>query len=95
LNGDTVRSCPASTGDTDTGITSIDTGGVALAAIQGVKREKDSQLAQLVQLAAEKDREIAALQAELPQLRAEYDGRMMQLEMALTEVLQNRSSEKL
>jgi hypothetical protein len=46
-------------------------------------------------LAAEKDREISALQAELPQLRAEYDGRMMQLEMALTEVLQNRSSEKL
>jgi hypothetical protein len=92
LNDDTVRFCPASTGDTDTGITSIDTGGVALAAIQGVKREKDSQLAQL---AAEKDREIAALQAELPQLRAEYDGRMMQLEMALTEVLQHRSSEKL
>jgi hypothetical protein len=92
LNGDTVRSCPASTGDTDTGITSIDTGGVALAAIQGGKREKDSQLAQL---AAEKDREIAALRAELPQLRAEYDGRMMQLEMALTEVLQHRSSEKL
>ena len=34
-------------GDTATGITSIDTGGVALAAIQGVKKEKDREIESL------------------------------------------------
>lgn len=34
-------------GSTDKGLSSIDTGGVALAAIQGIKKEKDSEVEQL------------------------------------------------
>lgn len=60
-------------GDTDKGISSIDTGGVALAAIQGIKREKDA--------------EILALKAELKTQNHEQQERILQLEMALQEVL--------
>jgi len=59
-------------GDTDTGISSIDTSGVALAAIQAVKLEKDHQL-------EEKDRQIAALNKEL----SAQAQRLAQLELAL------------
>jgi hypothetical protein len=62
-------------GDTSTGISSIDTGGVALAAIQAVKIEKDT--------------EIARLKLEL----SKQEERVLQLEIALAEVLRNQSSE--
>lgn len=75
-----------SLGDTDKGISSIDTGGVALAAIQAVKNEKDSEIAQVKS-------ENKVLKSELRQLRAEQDERMMQLEMALAEVLRHQSKE--
>ena len=76
-------------GSTDKGITSIDTGGVALAAIQAVKQEKDSQL-------AEKEREMNKLRGELQKLEAQQVSqaeRMMQLELALAELLRERSAE--
>jgi hypothetical protein len=72
-----------SLGDTDRGITSIDTGGVALAAIQGVKKEKDRQIAQLI---AEKDAEIDALKKEVALLKSQQNERMLQIEMALAEL---------
>lgn len=61
-------------GDTDTGISSLDTGGVALAAIQAVKIEKDT--------------EIARLELELET----QEERVLQLEIALAEILRNQSS---
>jgi len=64
-------------------ISTVDASGVALAAIQGLKREKDSQI-------AAKNREIAALRAELQQLRANHAERLLQLEMLLAEVLRNQ-----
>jgi len=76
-------------GSTDKGITSIDTGGVALAAIQAVKQEKDSQL-------ADKERQMNRLRGELQQLKVlqvSQEERMIQLEMALAEVLRDRSAE--
>lgn len=75
-------------GHTEKGITSIDTGGVALAAIQGVKKEKDADIARLV---AEKDAQVAKLQEQLHQ----QEDRMMQLELALTELMRQQSSQAL
>lgn len=76
-------------GGTDKGISPVDTGGVALAAIQGLKQTTDNKL-------AEKDRHIAALESDLQQLRATQAlqaDRMLQLELALTEVMRNQSAE--
>jgi len=74
-------------GDSPTGISSIDTGGVALAAVKGLKQEKDDQIEQLK---AESDA-LAAKNARLEaQLEAQAE-RMVQLELALTEVLRNQS----
>jgi cell division protein FtsB len=60
-------------GETDTGITTVDADGVALAAIQGLNQrlvqsveEKDRQIADL---RAEKDGQIASLRAELAELK--------------------------
>jgi hypothetical protein len=72
-------------GDTDKGIASIDTGGVALAAVQGVKKEKDLEIAQLI---ADKDAEISALRFEIQQLKLEQDERLLQLEMAISGLMQ-------
>ncbi len=71
-------------GGTDKGITTVDAGGVALAAIQGLKHEKDAQL-------AEKDAQIANLRDRLEQ----QEDRMLQLELALTEFLRNQSADVL
>jgi hypothetical protein len=76
-------------GNTDKGITSIDTGGIALAAIQGVKQEKDAEMAELSRLAAQKDARIENLEAQLQ----EQEDRMMQLELALTELMRQQSSQ--
>jgi hypothetical protein len=70
-------------GGTDSGISSIDTGGVALAAIQGLQAQLEDKAAQLEQVRSEN----AALRAELQ----EHDQRMMQLELALGQ-LQRKSS---
>ena len=57
-------------GDTDKGISSIDTGGVALAAIQALKNEN-----QLTQLAlAEKDNEIGELKTQISTLTTLVEG---------------------
>ena len=69
-------------------ISTVDISGITLAAIQGLKQEKDAEIAELASEAAEKDREIADLQVQL-QLQGD---RMIQLEMALAEVLRNHSS---
>lgn len=66
-------------GSTDKGIASVDTGGVALAAIQGMKKEKDI--------------EIAALKAELKAQKIEYEERLLRLEMNLSRLLSNHSGE--
>ncbi len=52
-------------GENPTGIATLDTSGVALAAIQGLKAEQDKELAALKK---EKDAEITALQTKLAQL---------------------------
>jgi len=77
-------------GDTDKAITSIDTGGVAFAAIQGLKQEKDQEIAELI---ADKDAEIVALRLEFEQLKSEQDERIMQLEMALMELQRAQAGE--
>jgi hypothetical protein len=76
-------------GSTSKGITTVDAGGVALAAIQGLKQEKDEELARLV---AAQDAQIVALKNELENLRSEQDDRLLQLEITLAEVLRGRSS---
>ena len=58
-------------GENTTTISAVDADGVALAAIQGLNRKVDMKDAHIVALKAEKDREIAALQAEATTLRAE------------------------
>ncbi len=73
-------------GESPTTISTIDTGGVALAAIKGLKQEKDSQIEQL---RADKDNEIESLKAQMKQ----QDERVLQLEMALAELLRVRSGE--
>jgi len=78
-------------GDTDKGITSIDAGGVALAAIQGVKREKDREFAQLI---AEKNAEIDLLRTELEQLKLAQDERILQLEMAVSSLINSREGDR-
>lgn len=76
-------------GGTSQGITTVDAGGVALAAIQGLKQEKDEELARLV---AAQDAQITALKKELESLRSEQDDRLLQLELSLAEVLRDKSS---
>jgi hypothetical protein len=76
-------------GKTDKGITSIDTGGIALAAIQGIKLEKDAEMAELARLSEQKDARIEDLQAQLQ----EQEERMMQLELALTELMRQQASQ--
>ena len=69
-------------GGTKTGISSIDTGGVALAAIQGVKLEKDAQIDQLY--------------AENERLKLELDAqreRLLNLELALGELIRKQQQE--
>jgi len=78
-------------GDTDKGITSIDAGGVALAAIQGVKREKDREFAQLI---AEKNAEIDLLRTEIEQLKLAQDERILQLEMAVSSLMSSREGDR-
>ena len=73
-------------GDNNKGITSIDTGGVALAAIQGLYAQSQRRAEKLEQVEAEN----AALRAEITQ----HDERMLQLELALSELLRD-SSDKL
>lgn len=65
-------------------ITTVDAGGVALAAIQGLKQEKDDEMQRL---RLEND----ALRLAIQRLRVEQDERLLQLEMALTKVLRNQS----
>jgi hypothetical protein len=77
-------------GDTDKGISSIDAGGVALAAIQAVKREKDAQIAQLMD---EKNREITALRSELERQKNEQEDRILQLEMAINQLITKQSGD--
>jgi hypothetical protein len=77
-------------GDTDKGISSIDAGGVALAAIQAVKREKDEQIAELMD---EKNREITALRAELQRQKNEQEDRILQLEMAINQLIRDQSGD--
>jgi hypothetical protein len=75
-------------GGTSRGITTVDAGGVALAAIKGLKLEKDAELARLT---AEKDAQIAALGKELERLRSEQEERLAQLELALADALRVKS----
>lgn len=75
-------------GSTKKGIAAVDTGGVALAAIQGMKEENDTEIALL-------KAENVALQSELAQLRSAQDRhyeRTLQLEMALAEISRNQHS---
>ena len=76
-------------GASDKGITTVDAGGVALAAIQGLKQEKDAQVAELAALSEQKDARIEGLQAQL----REQEDRMLQLELALTELMRQQSSQ--
>lgn len=71
-------------GATDSGISSIDTGGVALAAIQGLQAQLEDRADQLEQVRHEN----ATLRAELRQ----HDERMLQLEIALGELRREASS---
>ena len=68
-------------GRSPTGISTIDTGGVALAAIKGLKQEKDAQIEQL-------QVKNLALKVKLDQ----NEKRMIALEMALTEILNKQAS---
>jgi len=54
----------------ETGIDTIDPDGVALAAIQGLRAEKGEEMAVLAERLAEKDAQIAALQARLEKLES-------------------------
>jgi hypothetical protein len=58
-------------------ISTVDASGIVLAAIQGLKQEKDAQ--------------IAALQAELQSLKKTQEERVMQLELALARVIRDQS----
>jgi endosialidase-like protein len=70
-------------------ISTVDASGIAFAAIQGLKLEKDAEIAQIASEVAEKDNEIAALKEKL----SRQDERMLHLEMALAEVLRKQFSE--
>jgi hypothetical protein len=72
-------------GESPTGISTIDTGGVALAAIQGLHAQLEDKTAQLNQVKAEN----AALQARLEK----HEERMMQLEMAVSDLLRKQLPE--
>jgi hypothetical protein len=76
-------------GESPTGISTIDTGGVALAAIKGLKQEKDSQIEKLT---ADGEALVASNHRLQTQLRVQEE-RMIQLEMALAEVLRNQTNE--
>jgi hypothetical protein len=76
-------------GESPTSISPIDTGGVALAAIKGLKKEKDSQIAQL----KAESNALAASNSRFQARLREQDERMLELELALAEVLLNQSKE--
>jgi len=57
-------------GETDTGITTIDADGVALAAIKGLNQRLKDKDREFSELRAEKDRENAQLRAEMDELKA-------------------------
>lgn len=72
-------------GATEKGISGIDSGGIALAAIQGVKGEKDVEIAALkAQLAEQRD--------AMADQEKEYSERILQLEMMLSGILQKLES---
>ena len=60
-------------------ISTVDVNGIALAAIQGLKQEKDTQ--------------IEALRAELQALKKAHEDRVLQLELALAEIIRDNSRE--
>jgi len=72
-------------GYTDRGITSIDTSGVALAAIQGLHAQLEDRAVQLEQLKSKN----AALQVRL----LKHEDRMAQLEKALAELTREQSAQ--
>lgn len=69
-------------GDTERGISSIDTGGVALAAIQGLHVRLEDKAGELEQVKAEN----VVLRAQMQQ----HNERMLQLEIALAELMRDR-----
>jgi hypothetical protein len=71
-------------GENPKGISSVDTGGVALAAIQGLKREKDTEINQLRS-------ENIWLRTEIERLKEQQGERILQLEMALSELIHDKS----
>lgn len=73
-------------GNTEKGISSIDTGGVALAAIQALNIQLGRKETKIDSL----DKENQALQAQLQ----EQDARVQQLELAVTELMQKLSTEQ-
>jgi hypothetical protein len=70
-------------GQSPTGISTIDTGGVALAAIKGLKQENDHRFDQL----KSENHALAGKNEELEVQLREQDERVVQLEMALAELL--------
>ncbi len=67
-------------------ISTVDASGIAFAAIKGLKEEKDAEIAQVK---AERDLELADRDEEIAALK----GQMLQLEMMLAELLRKRSSD--
>jgi hypothetical protein len=83
-------------GDSPTTIATIDSGGVALAAIKALKHEKDAQIEQLKDESQTLDVRNASLHARLEEQAERMSGqseRIVQLEMALAEILRNQSAE--
>jgi hypothetical protein len=83
-------------GDSPTTIATIDSGGVALAAIKALKHEKDAQIEQLTDESQALDVRNASLHARLEEQAERMSGqseRIVQLEMALAEILRNQSAE--
>ena len=76
-------------GSTPTAISSIDTGGVALAAIKGLKQEKDDQLGSL-RLETES---LAAENAELRERLRSQEERILELELVMTELARKASGD--
>lgn len=72
-------------GESPTGISTIDTGGVALAAIQGLHAQLEDKAVEIERLNAENRVLKAALQ--------EHDDRMIALEMAFSELLRDNTHE--
>ncbi len=76
-------------GSSPTSISSIDTGGVALAAIKGLKQEKDDELSQLQTETAS----LAAENAELRERLRNQEERMLELELIMTELARSSSKD--